>query len=79
LEISTFLADTAVHISSVGAVLEVILAACCQAASSAADHSSSVLVEAPDLIGGQAKVTEHSAERLAAIYRVEELLPYFGG
>jgi hypothetical protein len=30
---------------------------------------------APDLVGGQAKFTEHRAERLAVVDRVEELLP----
>jgi hypothetical protein len=37
------------------------------------------LGEPPHLIGSQAKVTEHRAERLAVVDGVEELLPHLYG
>jgi hypothetical protein len=37
------------------------------------------LGEPPNLIGGQAQVAEHRAERLTAVDRIQELLPYLDG
>jgi hypothetical protein len=43
------------------------------ASSSAADHSSSVFVCPPNLVRGQAKVSERSPERLTAVDAIQEL------
>jgi len=44
------------------------------AASSCSDHSSSALVT-PDLIRGEAEVTQRLPERLTGVDRVDKLLP----
>src|SRR5687767_14933898 len=50
-----------------------------RAASSAADHTSSVLANPHNLIGRQARVTERSPERLAGVDGIQDLLPNLDG
>jgi hypothetical protein len=69
----TLTTDTAL---GVGAVLEVITAACRQRCVQLLGPFLVGLGEPPHLIGSQAKVTEHRAKRLAAVDGVQELLPY---
>ena len=79
LMLPTLTANTAVHGRAGGAVPEVCPAEAVRAASNFSDHSGSVLASPPDLVGGQAKFTEHRAERFAVVDRVEELLPQLYG
>jgi hypothetical protein len=76
---AAFAANTPRHIRGIGSVLEV---------DSTGSGQGSLERGRPPLVGlgggptpdwSQAKVSEHGAERLAAIYRVEELLPCLGG
>jgi hypothetical protein len=76
---STLAACAAVDVSRVGAVLEVIPTGCRQGSLQLLGPFLVGLGEPPHLIGSQAKVTEHRAERLAVVDRVEELLPHLYG
>jgi hypothetical protein len=71
-------ADTTVHVRGVGAVLEVS-ADCRQRCFQLLGPLLIGHGQSPHLIGSQVKVTEHPAERLAAVDGVEELLPCLGG
>ena len=79
LPLSAFAADTAAHIRGVGAVLEVVPAAGRQSGLKCAGPLLVGPGETQHLVGGQAKFTEHRPERLAAVDRVEELLPQLTG
>jgi hypothetical protein len=76
---STLAACAAVDVSRVGAVLEVIPTGCRQGGLQLLGPFLVGLGEPPHLVGSQAKVTEHRAERLAVVDRVEELLPHLDG
>jgi hypothetical protein len=56
-------------------VLKVILTGCRQSGFQLLRPFPIGLGEPPNLVGGQAEVTERRAERLAAVDGVEELLP----
>jgi hypothetical protein len=68
-------ADTANHVRGIAAVLEVIPARCRQGGLQFLRPFRVGLGEPPHLVRGQTKITEHRSERLAAVDRVEELLP----
>ena len=75
----TLNANTAVHVRGGGAAPEVCPAGCCQGGLQFLRPFRVGLGQPPDLVGGQAKFTEHRAERLAVVDRVEELLPQLYG
>ena len=58
---------------------EVCPAGCCQGGLQFLRPFRVGLGQPPDLVGGQAKFTEHRAERLAVVDRVEELLAHLYG
>jgi hypothetical protein len=60
-------ADTALHISGIGAVLEGLLAGCRQCGLELLGPLLVGFGESPHLVGGQAKVAEHRAERLTCV------------
>jgi hypothetical protein len=64
LMLPTFLADATVHICSVGAVLKVAAAGCCQGGLECCQPFVVGLSQPPNLVRSQAKVTERSPERL---------------
>jgi len=66
---SALLADTARHICSVGPVLEVVSTGRYQGNIEGCRPFLVGLREPPDMVGGQAKVTEYRPERLAAVDR----------
>ena len=72
----TLLADTALDIGSVRAVLEVVSTGSHQGC---LQRSRPLLInfcEPPDLVRGQSKAAERLPELLAGMDRIEELLPY---
>jgi hypothetical protein len=69
---STLAACAAVDVNRVGAVLEVIPTGCRQGSLQLLGPFLVGLGEPPHLIGSQAKVTEHRAERLAVVDRVDQ-------
>ena len=71
----TLAANTAAHICGIRTVLKVILTGCRQSGFQLLRPFPIGLGEPPNLVGGQAEVTERRAERLAAVDGVEELLP----
>jgi hypothetical protein len=76
----TLTTDTALQVCGVGAVLEVISAG--GGKGRGLKLLRPLLIgpgQSPHLIGGQAKVTEHPVERLAAVNGVQEPLPYLDG
>jgi hypothetical protein len=72
-------ADATVDVSRVAAVLEVVAGSCRQSILQPLRPFRVGLGEPSHLVGGEAKVAEHGAERLARVDGVEELLPCFGG
>ena len=66
---------TAVQVRGVGAVPEVVAAGCYQGGLNRSGPLVVSLGQPPHLIGGQAEITEHGPERLAAVDRIEELSP----
>jgi hypothetical protein len=75
----TFAANTSLHLRGVRAVLEVVSAGCRQSSLQPLGSFRVGLGQPPHLVGCQVKVAEHPAERLAAVDRFQELLPYLGG
>ena len=69
-------ADAAMRVGGASAVLEVVSPRCRQGGLKRSRPVVVGLGESPNLVGGQAKVTEHGPERLAAVDRVEELLSH---
>jgi hypothetical protein len=70
------LADTARQISGVGSMPEVAPAVCGQRSLKLLGPFPVGPGEPPHLIGRQAQITEHGAERLAAADGLEKLLPH---
>jgi hypothetical protein len=68
-------ADTARHIRRVRAVIEILSAGCCKGDLQLRRPLLVSFSESPDLVGGQVEITEYRSERLAAVDRVQELLP----
>jgi hypothetical protein len=79
LVLPAVLADTARHLGGVGPVLEVAAAGCRQRSLEFCRPLLVGLGQSPHLVRRHAKVTEHRAERLAAVDRVQELVPDLGG
>jgi hypothetical protein len=73
---SALAAHAAVDVSGVSAVLEVVAAGCRQSSLQPLGPFRVGLGQSPHLVGSQAKVTQHSAERPPAVDGVEQLLPY---
>jgi hypothetical protein len=78
LILPAFAADAAANVGGIGAVLEVVATGCRQCGLQLLGPVLVGLGEPPNLVGGQAEVTEHRPERLATIDPVEELLPQLG-
>jgi hypothetical protein len=76
LILPTLAADAAAHIRRRGAVLEVAVAGCRQGGLQIGRPLLVGLGESPDLVRGEAKLTEHRAERLATVDRIKKLLPH---
>jgi hypothetical protein len=72
-------ADAAVHISGVGAVLEVVPAGSHQGRLQRGRPLLINSCEPPDLIGGQTEVMQCCPEWLASVDRIQEPLAYLGG
>jgi hypothetical protein len=72
-------ADAAGHITSVGAVLEVVASGSCQGRLELRRPLIVGLGETPHLVRCQAEITERLPERFATVDRVQELPPDFGG
>ena len=64
------------HICGIGAVLEVVPAGCRQCGLQYLQPFLVGLGEPPHLVGSQAKIAQYLPERLAAVDRIEELLPH---
>ena len=60
-------------------MLKIVLAGCHQGSLQYGRPLRVGLCEPPHLVRGHAKITEHLAEWLAAVYHVEELLPHANG
>jgi hypothetical protein len=79
LVVPAVLADTASHICGIGAVLEVAAAGCRERSLEFCRPLPVGLGQSPHLVRRHTKVTEHRGERLAAVDRVQELVPDLGG
>ena len=74
----TLSANAAAHVRGVRAVLEVVTAGCRQGGLQSLGLLLVAPGKPPHLIGGQAKIAQYLPERLAAVDRVQELLPHLG-
>jgi hypothetical protein len=72
------LADTSGHIRGVGAVLQITAAAYGQGFLECFSPFLVGFCEPPNLIGRESQVAKQTAERLASVERVQELLPELG-
>jgi hypothetical protein len=73
---ATLLADTAADVCGIRAMLEVVPAGCRQGGFQLLGPFVVGLGESPHLIGSQAEDAEHSPDRLAAVDRIQQLLPH---
>jgi hypothetical protein len=76
---AAFPANTPGHTRGIGSVLEVVSASCCQGILERLGPLFVGPSKSPDLIGRQSQVLKQTAERLATVDGVEELLPQLYG